>query len=162
MCCSVLQCSEKSVDVCFSLLSMCCSMLQRVAACCKVFCRSSLFQFSSCWSLSLTLSLSLSLSFNVSLSHISRGGGTSSPRYFFTCTHTCAHALAHTTHHTPHTCTFTRTQTHKRTRGAINNTPWSIASHVNEACRLACSRWYGVATISRLLKVIGLFCTRAL
>ena len=67
------------------------------------------------------------------------------------CMHTCEHA--HTHKHT-HTQSHTRTHAHSHT-----HTGTHTHTTIREI-RLYCLNWnhYGVATISRLLKIIGLFC----
>jgi len=67
------------------------------------------------------------------------------------CMHTCEHA---------HTHKHTHTQAHARTH-AHSHTHTGTHTHTTiREIRLYCLNWnhYGVATISRLLKMIGLFC----
>jgi len=63
--------------------------------------------------------------------------------------------------HHRHTHTYTHTHTHTYTH---THTPCAVKSHSPAALARFCLYFptYGVASISRLLKIIGLFCTRAL
>ena len=87
--------------------------------------------------------------------------------YIHTPTHARVHTRAQT--HNTHTDTQTRTQTHTQTHTHIATysrtskpTHWAgrpprLALHCGQGTHI-----YGVATSSRLLKIIGLFCKRAL
>ena len=89
-------------------------------------------------------------------------------------THTATHTLQHThcnthcnthaaTHCNTHTATHTLQHTHCNTHTATHYVCCSVkcfwSLHMNVSVEVIC---YGVATISRLLIIIGLFCKRAL
>ena len=68
-------------------------------------------------------------------------------------THSCTYA--HTQTHT-HTHTYTRAYTQKQTQS--HNTPTLTYIYVHKFIHIYKCICYGVATISRLLKIVGLFC----
>ena len=160
VCCSVLQC----VAVCCSVLqcvAVCCSVLQCVAVCCSDTTR---------WVDALRTA-TCNLRFNASCDSPAKRASAYACMSMSHVNQSCCTSewVSRVAHMDELCCTY----------GWVMSHIWmSHVTHMNESCHAydwvmshirirhvpltSCPTWYGVASMSRLLKITGLFCKRAI